>query len=148
MKTFLFLILSGGILLLISCGSGNSDIFRIHEQYYPVSINNDTLFFKLEIWGISNNHDRVILSKEKKQFNEHDPKHDYVFSGMLPLAFKSINEEIHIYSFTKAKIPIDFGYEVNIVQQKVTKLEFEKIVEEIEGITVIDYPSTPSSTSN
>lgn len=48
------------------CRSPNEKLFEVYEEYYPLKINKDSLFFKLEIWGISANHTRISLSTQKK----------------------------------------------------------------------------------
>lgn len=144
MKVGFFFFLVGSILILSSCNSKDKEIFSVYEQYYPVSLDNKELFFKLEIWGISNNHTRVILTEEKKNFDEYTSEKDYIFKEMLPVAFIVRGKEIHVYSFTEAEVPSAFNPDVRVIQHKVTRSEYEKVIKENENITIIDYP-TPSN---
>lgn len=123
------------------CRSPNEKLFEVYEEYYPLKINKDSLFFKLEIWGISANHTRISLSTQKKDFNKHSKTSDYIYSGNLPILYKVIKEELHIYSFSLAEKPINFQSKVKVVQHKLNRVMMDNILKENDSIVIIDYPS-------
>ena len=135
----------GFLVIMVMTGCSEIDNFDSYEQIYPVKIGGEKLNFRLQIWGISGNHIRVILTKKEKSKNIHsfNEKEDFIFHGMLPLAFEVVsNDTLNIYSYVNPKGPEFFESDVEIMIHKLGKKDFEDVLKRNKNLTIIDYPSS------
>lgn len=129
------------VFLFTSCGDFEG--FGKFEQSYHVQIKDEKLIFKLEIWGISGNHCRVILTQKDELTPSFNEEEDYIFNGMLPMAFEvGLADTLHIYTFYAPQKPPRFKAETNIKIHELEGYALKSLIKNQKSLTIIDYPSS------
>lgn len=77
---------------------------------------NESIFVSKKVWGVSYDHQIVLISSQAKEEVNYNSETDYIYQGLSTLLYKVAGRDLVIYTRKKSPIPKQFGSKVNIVQ--------------------------------
>ena len=90
---------------------------KIHSNYL-----NEDLFIKKVSWGLTYDHNIIILSSSFKNTIEPDLTSEYVFLSS-EIFYRLTNDSLLIFTSLKAKVPLSFSSNIKIIQYELKNFE-------------------------
>jgi archaellum component FlaF (FlaF/FlaG flagellin family) len=86
---------------------------------------NEDIFIKKNNWGVSSNHEVVVISTSGQEKFEPDSTKEYVFK--TEFFFKSVKDSLYVYTRVKSKAPISFNSKFKIKQVELDNSEMMEL---------------------
>jgi len=93
---------------------------------------NESVYVTKKIWGVSYDHQIILISSQPKKEVKYDPETDYLYEGHSTLFYKVDGRDLKIYTRKRAHPPQHFDSEVNIVQIELDNVGMNKLKENYE----------------
>ena len=77
---------------------------------------NESLFIKKKIWGITADHQVIIITKSNDAVVEPKIEYDYVYEGMLPFYYQFKDDTLKLFVRKESNIPNKLSTNIKIVQ--------------------------------
>lgn len=106
----------------------NSDDLTSYEVI-PIIQSNRKVYIKKKVWGISGDHQVIVISNSDKKDFKIDSTKDYVFHGSTPLFFKQKNDSLIVYTMRMALVPTNFKNSFQIIQIELSNAEMIRLIE-------------------
>lgn len=65
----------------------------------------ETIFIKKKVWGLTGDHQVIVVSKSPEDNFEPDEKTEYVYKGLSPFFYKFENDTLNLYVMKESKVP-------------------------------------------
>jgi hypothetical protein len=100
--------------------SENSEVVKSNYKVSKIfaSSLNQTVFIIKETWGISSDHQRVVISTSNSE-SKPDSSKEYIFSDS-EFFYKLVQDTIYVYTMSKARIPSKFESKIKIKQIEIS----------------------------
>jgi hypothetical protein len=86
-----------------------------HVEIYIPDLN-ESIYVSKKVWGVSYDHQIVLISSQPKEKVNYDSETDYIYQGLSSLFYKVAGRDLVIYTRKKSPIPKRFNSRANIVQ--------------------------------
>lgn len=90
-------------------------------------INDETLYIKKKVWGVTGDHRVVIVSNSSKEDFEPSDEHEYIYRGLNPLFFGFRDDTLSLYVRKKSDTPKMFSSKIVIVQNVLDNAEMRTL---------------------
>ncbi len=102
-------------------------------QFWQVGLYSDRfdeeLFIKRKVWGITGDHQVIVVSKSKTEEFKPDEEREYVFRGLSPLFYRFESDTLKLYVTHAAKVPPNFDSRIHIEQVVLSNTEMMSLME-------------------
>lgn len=107
----------------------------------PITKSGKNIYIKKKIWGMTADHQVIVISKSGRKKFEVDSTKDYAFYGSMPLFFRQQGDTLFIYTRKIVKVPADFNSSFSIIQIELSNPEMMRLIEndsyKKEGLQII-----------
>ena len=100
-------------------------ITKIYSETYD-----EFLYIKKKVWGITGDHQIIIISNTFKEGFEANVKTDYIYEGLLSLLYKFKNDTLNLYVRKKSDIPSVFESKIIVIQNILSNAEMNELLKD------------------
>jgi hypothetical protein len=133
MKTTLIiiLILTGLLLTLLSYLYFNLPDYKPKVSIVSIYSErfDERIALKKKVWGVTGDHQVIVVSKSADDEFQADENREYVFEGFLPLFYRFERDTLHLYVRKASKVPDAMPTKITINQVVLNNTEMIELAE-------------------
>jgi hypothetical protein len=104
--------------------------------------NHSVIFIKKKIWGMTSDHQVIVISNTKEKRFTPNAKQNYIYNGLSPLFYNLKNDSLYIYTYKASPVPQELVTDIKIVQIELENPEMMQLLEKdrykSQGLKIID----------
>ncbi|MEN7551259.1 hypothetical protein AAG747_25300 [Rapidithrix thailandica] len=91
-----------------------------------------SIFIKLKSWGMTGDHQVIVISENPNDSFQVDNSTDYIYEGLIPFFYKQNGDTLKIYATKKSPVPENFKNGIVIKQIELNNAELMNLYDDYE----------------
>jgi hypothetical protein len=92
----------------------------------------ETIFIKKKVWGLTGDHQLIVVTKSPTEDFEPNERTEYVYRGLSPFFFIFGNDTLTLYVTSASTVPAEMSTKITIRQIVLTNPEMIRLMETYE----------------